>query len=53
MMIGGGSSCERADNGVGIIETDDVSFIDYGNDQTEYDFGYNAHAGSAHPKNIH
>ena len=47
MMIGrGGSACARADHGIGITETDDVSFVDFGNEQTEFDFGYDAHAGS-------
>ena len=36
MMIGeGGISCARADHGIGITETDDVSFVDFGNEQTE------------------
>ena len=49
MRTGGGeSSYGRADHGIAITETDDVSFVDYGNDpQTEYDFRYNAHTGSA------
>ena len=47
MMIGGGgSACARADHGVGITETDIASFVDFGNQQTEYDFGYNAHTES-------
>ena len=48
MMIGeGGISCARTDHGIGITETDDVSFVDFGNEQTEYHFGYNALKGSA------
>jgi len=47
MMIGGGgSACARADHGIGKTETDDVSFVDFGNEQTEFDFGYEAHTGS-------
>ena len=41
MMIGGGgSSCSRADHGIGITETDAGFFVE-GN-QIEYDFGYDA-----------
>ena len=42
MMIGGGggSSCARADHGIGITETDAASFIEDGGSQNEYDFGY-------------
>ena len=43
MMIGGGGSgCNRADHGIGITETNDASFVDFGNSQIEYDFGYDA-----------
>ena len=43
MMIGGGgSSCSRADHGIGITETNDASFVDVATHETEYDFGYNA-----------
>ena len=42
MIGGGGSGCNRADHGIGITETNDASFVDFGNSQTEYDFGYDA-----------
>ena len=43
MVIGGGgSSCNRADHGIGITETNAASFVELGGSQTEYDFGYNA-----------
>ena len=43
MMIGGGgSSCSRADHGVGITETDKASFVEQGNGATEFDFGFDA-----------
>jgi len=43
MMIGGGgSSCSRADHGIGITESGDASFIELGHGETEYDFGYDA-----------
>ena len=43
MMIGGGgNSCQRADHGIGITETGSASFVEAGNSETEYDFGYNA-----------
>ena len=43
MMIGGGgTSCARADHGIGITETGRVSFVEIDDIQTEYDFGYNA-----------
>ena len=49
MMIGGGSSstdsCSRADHGIGITETDDVSFVV--SDGTEHDFGCDAKTDSA------
>ena len=48
MMIGGGgSSCERADHGIGITETDDASFVEKGGSETEYDFGYDAQSKNA------
>ncbi|XP_022787961.1 uncharacterized protein LOC111327910 [Stylophora pistillata] len=41
MMIGGGgSSCSRADHGIGITEANAASFEDGGTN--EYDFGYDA-----------
>ena len=41
MMIGGGgSSCARADHGIGITETGAASFVEQGGSETEYDFGY-------------
>ena len=47
MMIGGGGSgCSRADHGIGITETNDVSFVDLGTSDTEYDFGYQATVGN-------
>ena len=43
MMIGGGgSSCSRADHGIGITETDYASFVEHGSNEIEYDFGYDA-----------
>ena len=43
MMIGGGgSSCARADHGIGITETNAASFVELVGVPTEYDFGYNA-----------
>ena len=43
MMIGGGGSgCDRADHGIGITETGEASFVEVGNTETEYDFGYDA-----------
>ena len=48
MMIGGGGKyCNRADHGIGITETGDASFVDYGTSETEYDFGYDANTGNA------
>ena len=47
MIVGGGSSCERADHGIGITETNDDSFVDLGASETEYDFGYDAVTGHA------
>ena len=42
MMIGGGgSSCSRADHGIGITEKDSPSFAARGSGYAEYDFGYN------------
>ena len=47
MMIGGGGrSCQRADHGIGITETNAASFVDLGTSQTEYDFGYDAETKS-------
>ena len=43
MMIGGGgSSCGRADHGIGITEADAASFEEDGGNESEYDFGYGA-----------
>ena len=43
MMIGGGgSSCGRADHGIGITETNAASFVEDGGGATEFDFGFNA-----------
>ena len=48
MMIGGGgSSCARADHGIGITETNEASFVDLGSSATEYDFGYDANINNA------
>ena len=49
MMIGGGGgrACRRADNGVGITETDSASFVARGTSSTEYDFGYDANIRNA------
>ncbi|XP_022805255.1 neurogenic locus notch homolog protein 1-like isoform X2 [Stylophora pistillata] len=44
---GGGSSCARADHGIGITETGDASFVDLGTSETEYDFGYDAFTNTA------
>ena len=44
MMIGGGgSSCSRADHGIGITESDAASFVRSIGD--EHDFGYDANTG--------
>ena len=46
MMIGGGgSSCSRADHGIGITEKDSPSFAARGSGHAEYDFGYNPSNG--------
>ena len=43
MMIGGGgSTCDRADHGIGITETNAASFVEESGPETEYDFGYRA-----------
>ena len=48
MMIGGGgSSCERADHGIGITEANEASFVEDGGSATEYDFGYDALSNTA------
>ena len=48
MMIGGGGNdCKRADHGIGITEQHDASFVEVGNGETEYDFGYDANTGNA------
>ena len=48
MMIGGGgSSCNRADHGIGITETNEASFVEMRGGATEYDFGYEASTGNA------
>ena len=47
MMIGGGgSSCNRADHGIGVTEQDAASFVEKDSSETEYDFGYDANAGN-------
>ena len=47
MMIGGGGSgCSRADHGIGITEQHHASFVEVGNGETEYDFGYDANMGN-------
>ena len=47
MMIGGGgSSCNRADHGIGVTEQDAASFVEKDSSETEYDFGYGANAGN-------
>ena len=46
MMIGGGgSSCYRADHGIGITEANQASFDD-SSGPPEHDFGYNPSEGS-------
>ena len=41
MMIGGGGKyCKRADQGIGITEADQASFVEPSGSETEYDFGY-------------
>ena len=52
MMIGGGgSSCGRADHGIGITETNAASFVDpAASIVSEYDFGYNANTVNAPPQ---
>ena len=48
MMIGGGgSSCARADHGIGITESDHASLVEIDSDETEYDFGYSAESNKA------
>ena len=48
MMIGGGGKyCSRADHGIGITEQHDASFVEVGNGETEYDFGYDAHTSDS------
>ena len=48
MMIGGGGkSCARADHGIGIIETNEASFVSPGGSQGEDDFGYGAGSRNA------
>ena len=42
MIGGGGSACGRADHGIGITETNAASFVEVGDRETEYDFGYNS-----------
>ena len=42
MIGGGGSVCSRADHGIGITEANAASFVLEGNDQSEYDFGYDS-----------
>ena len=48
MMIGGGGrTCDRADHGIGITETNAASFVEESGPQTEYDFG--SHADTRNP----
>ena len=48
MMIGGGgSSCARADHGIGITESNHASLVEKDSDETEYDFGYYAESNKA------
>ena len=43
MMVGGGGyDCSLADHGIGITEAHAASFVEHGDSQTEYDFGYDA-----------
>ena len=42
MIGGGGASCDRADHGIGITESDAASFVDHATTETEYDFGSDA-----------
>ena len=42
MIGGGGTSCARADHGIGITETGAASFVDLASTEIEYDFGSNA-----------
>ena len=47
MMIGGGGrSCARADHGIGVTEANVASFVKFSQEQTEYDFGYDARSYS-------
>ena len=51
MMVGGGggNACRSADHGIGITETNNASFVERGesDSQTEYDFGYDGEANTA------
>ena len=42
MIGGGGASCDRADHGIGITESNAASFVDLATHETEYDFGSDA-----------
>ena len=42
MIGGGGASCDRADHGIGITESNAASFVDPATHETEYDFGSDA-----------
>jgi len=47
MMIGGGgSSCQRADHGIGITEANEASFKQQSSSNNKYDFGDDARASS-------
>ena len=46
MIGGGGASCDRADHGIGITESDAASFVDHATHETEYDFGSDARTTS-------
>ena len=47
MIGGGGSSCERADHGIGVTETGAASFVDLGTSEVEYDFGFDGMKNTA------
>ena len=47
MIGGGGSSCSRADHGIGITEASAASLDDHEYFGTEYDFGYDAETETA------
>ena len=49
MIGGGGASCDRADHGIGITESDAASFVDHATTETEYDFGSDARTTTPQP----